>query len=152
CPCRAPCRMPPIQPQKSAPAHPAPVASRRFPPGLLTAIAVLWTMAAAWLSQGAVAYGDAGVSRLGMIPVTPVALSLVGFAGALAAGLVRAGASRLPLGLLVLAMLPWLPMPLPLATRAWASARVAAAREGASVGSRRRVWHSGAGARNWGRW
>ena len=84
-------------------------------PGLLTAIAVLGTMAAAWLSQGAVAYGDAGASRLGMIPVTPVALSLVVFAGALAAGLVRAGASRLPLSLLVLAILPWLPMPVPAA-------------------------------------
>ena len=126
--------MPPIQPQKSAPAHPAPVASRRPPPGLLTAIAVLWTMAAAWLSQGTVAYGDAGVSRLGMLPVTPAALILVVFAGALAAGLVRAGASRLPLSLLVLAMLPWLPMPVPAAMLLWTSPLVAVVWAGVFIG------------------
>ncbi len=108
--------MPPIQPQKTGSAHSARVASTRLP---LSAIAVLWTMAAAWLSQGAVALGDAGASRLGILPVTPVALTMVLFAGALVLGLIRAGASRLPLALLGLTMVPWLPLPVPAATLLW---------------------------------
>src|SRR4051812_28110897 len=117
--------MPPIQPQKSALAHSAPVPSRRLPSGLLTAIAVLWTMTAAWLSQGAVALGDAGASRLGILPVTSVTLIVVTLAGLVVLGLIRAGASRLPLSLLALAMLPWLPMPVPAAMLLWTAPLVA---------------------------
>ncbi|MEO7274343.1 MAG: hypothetical protein ABI211_20290, partial [Vicinamibacterales bacterium] len=85
----------------------------------MTAIAVVWTMAAAWLSQGAVAQGDAGASRLGILPATPVALVLVLFAGLLVLRLVRAGASRLPLSLLALTILPWLPVPVPASALLW---------------------------------
>ena len=117
--------MPPIQPQKSGPAHSASAAAPRIPPGALTAIAVLWTIAAAWLSQGAVAQGDAGASRLGLLPVTATAAIVAGLAGVLVLVLIRLGASRLPLSLLVLTMLAWLPMPVPAAMLLWTSPLVA---------------------------
>src|SRR4051794_31536430 len=102
--------MPPIQPQKSPRAHLADIRPRRLPPGVGAALAVLWTMTAAWLSLGAVAHGDGGAARLGIVPTTPAALVIVLAAGAAAFGLFRAGASRLPLILLALAVVPWLPL------------------------------------------
>ena len=103
--------MPVIQPQKTADAHitiPAP------PPAMLgTALAFLFTVVSAWLSQGTMAHGDGGAARLALLPVTPFALALVLVAGAAMLALIRVGASRLPLLLLALTFLPWLPVPVP---------------------------------------
>ena len=117
--------MPPIQPQKSAPAHSAPADSRRLPPGVLTAIAVLWTMAAAWLSQGRWRTGDAGASRLGILPVTSFAATVTIFAGVLHPGADPGRGVAPAASLLVLTMMPWLPMPVPAAMLLWASPLVA---------------------------
>src|SRR6478609_7362900 len=117
--------MPPIQPQKSPHAHLADTRPGRLPPGVAAALGVLWTMTAAWLSLGAVAHGDGGAARLGMVPTTPAALGIVMAAGAAGFGLIRAGASRLPLILLALPVLPWLPLPVPAVLLLWTSPLVA---------------------------
>ena len=80
---------------------------------LMTAVACVLTVLAAWLSQGTIAPGDAGAARLALLPATPFAFVVMLFAGVAVVGLSRVGASRLPLSLLALVFLPWLPLRVP---------------------------------------
>lgn len=75
---------------------------------------------AAWLSQGKVGFATADGGRIGVLPVSFAALALVIIAAAVVFVLVRRGASRVPLALLALLFLPWLPGPLPAVFLMWA--------------------------------
>jgi hypothetical protein len=116
--------MPFIQPQ-TAEEHITRRPSPPVPLRLVTACASLFTVLAAWLSQGTIAHGDGGVARLALLPVTPFALTLALAAGVAVIGLGRVGASRLPLVLLTLAVLPWLPVPVPAIFLLWSGPIVA---------------------------
>jgi hypothetical protein len=111
--------MPLIQPQKTSEEHLA--ARAQSPPmsSFATAAASVFTMLAAWLSLGAIAPGDNGAARLALLPVTPFAFVVMSFAGVMVFGLSRVGASRLPLLLLLLVFLPWLPGPVPAVFLLW---------------------------------
>ena len=81
--------------------------------------AVLLAAAAAWLSQGTIAFSAVGGPRVAVLPYSISALVVVA-ATALAVALVsRASGSVAPLSLLALLVLPWLPLPLPAAVLAW---------------------------------
>ena len=75
---------------------------------------------AAWLSQGTVAPASAGGPRIALLPLSPAAIATSGAAMAGALALARAGASLIPLWLLILVVLPWLPFPVPPAFLIWA--------------------------------
>ena len=111
--------MPVIQPQKSSPGNTTTTAAPRPRQGLALLTSAVFTALTAWLSQGTLAYGDGGAARLAVLPVTPVAVSLSLLAGAAVVALQRLGASRQPLLLLLLAILPWLPTPVPSAFLLW---------------------------------
>ena len=111
--------MPFIQPQKPVEAH---ITRRPSPPvtsRVVSAFAALFALLAAWLSQGTMAHGDAGAARLALLPLTWFAATLALAAGAAVVGLCRVGASRLPLLLLGLTLLPWLPLPVPAVFLVW---------------------------------
>src|SRR5262249_25804553 len=81
--------------------------------------AILATILAAWLSQGALSETGAGAGRVAIVPVTAAAAVI-----AIAAGLgvlpgARAGAALAPYWLLVLVLLPFAPAPLPPALLTW---------------------------------
>jgi hypothetical protein len=111
--------MPVIQPQKTAEQHLTPRVAPPAMPSLVTALACTCTVLAAWLSQGTIAYGDGGTTRVALLPLTPFALTLALLAGVAVVGLGRVGGSRLPLLLLTLTLLPWLPFPVPPAFLLW---------------------------------
>ena len=111
--------MPFIQPQKPVEAH---ITRRSSPPvtfGVVSMFAALFATVAAWLSQGTIAHGDGGAARLALLPLTWVAATLALAAGVAVFGLSRVGASRLPLLLLALILLPWLPLPVPAVFLVW---------------------------------
>jgi hypothetical protein len=83
-------------------------------------VAGLAAAGAAWLSQGTVALASADGPRIALLPLSPWALLLALAAGVIAVVLTRAGASRAPLGLLGLIVLPWLPFPGPESFLLWA--------------------------------
>lgn len=74
---------------------------------------------AAWVSQGAIGFAAADAGRLAWAPLSPVALTRCAAAALAVAALARAGASLLPLTLLALVILPWLPFPVPAAFLIW---------------------------------
>jgi hypothetical protein len=112
--------MPLIQSQKTGEGH---ITTRAQPtlvmPSLVTAAGCAFAVLAAWLSQGMMAPGDDGAARLALLPVSPFAFCVVVFAGVMVFGLVRVGASRLPLLLLTLVLLPWLPVSVPAVFLLW---------------------------------
>jgi hypothetical protein len=79
----------------------------------------LWAACAAWLSCGIVGFTSAAGGRLGLLPATPAVIVFVLAAAFGVFFLLRAGASRWPLLLLVLVALPWLPVPVPAAFLIW---------------------------------
>src|SRR6476646_1055329 len=84
----------------------------------VTPILVLYAFVAAWLSQATPAVADGG-ARVGLLPVTGLALALSLVVAVAVLGLMRAGASRAPLLLTTLVLLPWLPVPVPPAFMLW---------------------------------
>ena len=82
-------------------------------------ISFLWTAVAAWLSLGTIGFDSAAGSRIGLLPVSAAVGFVALAAGAVAATLVRAGASPWALSLLALVALPWLPAPIPPAFLIW---------------------------------
>lgn len=79
------------------------------------AAAAIAAAAAAWLSQGALAFTHAGGDRIAVLPLSaPAAVLALGAAGGVAL-LARAGASLTPLALLTFLLLPWIPGRLPAA-------------------------------------
>jgi hypothetical protein len=111
--------MPLIQPQKT---DEGPISIRTpstVMSSLATAVPVVFTVLAAWCSLGTMAFGDGGAARLALLPLTPLAFSIVLFAGAAVFGLIRVGASSRPLWLLTLTLLPWLPISVPAAFLLW---------------------------------
>ena len=111
--------MPLIQPQKTGEGHLTAHSQSTVMTSLMTAVACVLTVLAAWLSQGTIAPGDAGAARLALLPATPFAFVVMLFAGVAVVGLSRVGASRLPLSLLALVFLPWLPLRVPSAFMLW---------------------------------
>jgi hypothetical protein len=80
---------------------------------------MMCTAAAAWLSQGTIGAVGTGTGGVALLPVSIPALAIcvAAAAGVLAAW--RAGASRAPLWMLVVVVLPWLPRSLPAAFLIW---------------------------------
>ena len=87
-------------------------------PGLPAAAVV--AAVAAWLSQSTLAVAGLDGSRIGLLPISPVAIATAVLAAAVIVGLARAGASLVPVWLLSLIILPWLPWPAPAAFLIWA--------------------------------
>lgn len=83
------------------------------------AAAALVTALAVWLSQGTIAYASTGSERIALLPLSPWALAIAVAAGGAVFWSVRRGASRAPVLLLGLLLLPWLPVPLPPALQLW---------------------------------
>ena len=84
-----------------------------------TIAGALGAAAAAWLSTATLGFTGASGVRLAILPVSvPVLLLAVAAATAVVA-LRRAGASLLPLVLLVFLLLPWLPLSVPSAFLLW---------------------------------
>ncbi len=81
--------------------------------------ATLLAMIAAWLSQATLAFAAPGGPRIAVLPLSPGALVLVAIAGAAVIAAHRAKLSLIPLWLLLLILLPWLPVPLPAALLVW---------------------------------
>jgi hypothetical protein len=81
--------------------------------------ATVFVASAAWISQGAVAFGDSGATRLGLLPISLPAILIVLAASAGVVLLVRGGAPLAPVALLALVLLPWLPVPAPAAFQMW---------------------------------
>jgi hypothetical protein len=87
---------------------------------LVLPAAALLAAIAAWLSQSTLAVGGLDGARIGLLPLSPVAISTAVLAGAAVVGLSRAGASLAPVWLLIVVVLPWLPWPVPTAFLIWA--------------------------------
>jgi hypothetical protein len=79
----------------------------------------LWSALAAWLSIGTIGFQSANGERIGLLPLSAVAIVTVVAAAAGVLALVRLGAPRTPLSLLLLAVLPWVPGPVPAAFLIW---------------------------------
>ncbi|MCA1650214.1 MAG: hypothetical protein LC753_07990, partial [Acidobacteria bacterium] len=89
-------------------------------PSLPTVIcAALLIAIAAWLSQATLAFTHAGGGRIALLPLTAPAIALAVGAGVAMIGLARAGASLLPVSLVLLLFLPWLPVEVPAALLIW---------------------------------
>ena len=84
----------------------------------VTPILAFYAFVAAWLSQATPAVADGG-ARVGLLPVTGLALALSLVVSVAVLWLMRAGASRAPLLLTTLVLLPWLPVPVPPAFMLW---------------------------------
>ena len=86
---------------------------------LILACALVCTAAAAWLSQGTIAFTGEGDARLALLPLSVKAWLAVAIAPAAVFAAWRRGASLAPLWLLALLGLPWLPPSLPAALFVW---------------------------------
>ncbi len=87
---------------------------------LVLPAAALLAAVAAWLSQSTLAVSGLDGARIGLLPLSPFAISAALLAGAAVVGLSRAGASLAPVWLLIVIVLPWLPWPVPTAFLIWA--------------------------------
>lgn len=83
--------------------------------------AALIAAAAAWLSQGSLAFAAAGGSRIGLLPLSISAFALALLAVAFVLFIARRGGSMTPAWLLLLIVIPWLPIPLPPVLLMWSS-------------------------------
>jgi hypothetical protein len=92
-----------------------------FPPGTasIAVAAAVITAAAAWLSQGLLAYTGHGPGRIALLPASIPAIAICLAAGTIVFRAVRGGASAAPVLLLLLIGLPWLPLRLPAALLLW---------------------------------
>lgn len=82
--------------------------------------ATLAAAVAAWLSQSTLAVSGLEGSRIGLLPISAFSIAIAVAAGVAVAALARAGASLVPVWLLALIVLPWLPLPVPAAFLIWA--------------------------------
>jgi hypothetical protein len=82
--------------------------------------ATLLAVVAAWLSQSTLAVGGLDGARIGLLPLSPVAIAAALFSGAAVIALAQAGASLTPVWLLTVIVLPWLPLPVPTVFLLWA--------------------------------
>jgi hypothetical protein len=82
--------------------------------------AALLAAIAAWLSVGTLALATPDGPRIALLPVSASALAAAAVVAAAIVALARAGASLTPLWILTLAVIPWLPVPLPAAFLIWA--------------------------------
>ena len=74
---------------------------------------------AAWLSQGSVIYAGSDATRIALLPLSPSAIVISTLVGVGIYWAIRAGASPVPVWLLGLIALAWLPGPLPPAFALW---------------------------------
>ena len=88
---------------------------------LLPIAAALCAGLAAWLSSGTIGFASSEGPRIAVLPVSAPVLAMVFGAAAAVLVLARAGASLLPLSLLALVVLPWLPFRIPSAFLLWVS-------------------------------
>ncbi len=96
-----------------------PIHPRPSVPRAAALVLALSAACAAWLSQGSLAFTEAGGSRIALLPVSPLPLLLAAAAGGAVIAAWRAGASLAPLWLLVLVVLPWLPRSMPAVFLIW---------------------------------
>lgn len=96
-----------------------PIRARSSASRFVTPALALCTAAAAWLSQGTLAFTTAGGPRVALLPVSATAVLLAVAAGGGVVAARRAGGTLAPLWLLVLVALPWLPRALPDACLLW---------------------------------
>lgn len=82
-------------------------------------IAAIVAAAAAWLSQGLLAFTGTDSARIALLPLSIGAISASCVTGAIVWWSIRRGASAAPLWLLALIALPWIPAPLPPALLLW---------------------------------
>ena len=82
-------------------------------------VAALLAAVAAWLSQSTLAVAGLDGSRIGLLPVSPIAIAAAVLAATVVVWLARAGASLAPVWLLSLIVLPWLPWPAPAVFLIW---------------------------------
>jgi len=75
---------------------------------ITAAVAVVATAAAAWLTQATLAFTGVGHARVALFPISFASLLIVAVAAALVWLAWRAGASLVPLWLLLLIALPWI--------------------------------------------
>jgi hypothetical protein len=122
--------MPVILSQQVTGGHPsAPLPSSSVPrlPGVFAlSLCALWAACTAWIACGTLGFTSANGGRIGLLPASPGAIVFVLAASAGVLALLRAGAPRLPLVLLALVVLPWLPVEVPAAFLIW-SGPIAAA-------------------------
>ena len=81
--------------------------------------ALACTAAAAWLSQGTIAFTGSEDARVALLPLSLASALPCALAVGAVFAVWRAGASLAPLWLLGLLVLPWLPRPLPSALLVW---------------------------------
>jgi hypothetical protein len=81
--------------------------------------ALVCTGAAAWLSQGTIAFTGSGNARVALLPLSATSAAASALAAAAVFAAWRAGASLAPLWLLGLLVLPWFSSPLPGALLVW---------------------------------
>ena len=86
---------------------------------LILACAIVCTAAAAWLSQGTIAFTGGGDARVALLPLSIGSWLIVALAAGGVCAAWRAGASLAPLWLLGLLVLPWLSRSLPAAFSIW---------------------------------
>ena len=82
--------------------------------------AALLAAVASWVSQGTIGFSGVDDQRLAVLPVSGPALAGAALAAFAVLTLRRLGASLLPVTLLALLLLPWLPVPVPSAFLLWA--------------------------------
>ena len=87
--------------------------------GVLPLLAAAAAAVAAWLSQGSVIYSGPDATRMALLPLSPVAIILSTLVGVAIYWVIRAGASPVPLWLLGLIALAWIPGRLPAAFALW---------------------------------
>src|SRR5687767_2583841 len=82
-------------------------------PRIPAVLAALLTAGAAWLSQGQIAFTGSGGARIALVPLSLFTLGIAAAAGTACWWALRRGASAVPLALLCLVLLPWLPVSWP---------------------------------------
>ncbi len=68
-----------------------------------------WSALAAWFSLGTIGFQATHAERIGVLPMSMTAIAVMLTAAVVVAYLLRIGAPRAPLSLLLLVLLPWLP-------------------------------------------
>lgn len=81
--------------------------------GVLPLLAAAAAALAAWLAQGSVIYSGSDATRVALLSLSPSAIIIATLVGAGVYWAIRAGASPVPVWLLGLIVLAWMPGPLP---------------------------------------
>ena len=78
-----------------------------------------WSALAAWFSLGTIGFQATHAERIGVLPMSVTAIAVMLTAAVVVAYLLRIGAPRAPLSLLLLVLIPWVPGRMPAAFLIW---------------------------------